>query len=85
MAPVAAVSDVADAINAMAAAFTDDGNSSHGMPQRREAAIEKIENDDGLSVGEQIKAMQVISRDIAIADSYLAIKNDDIHRGYLCA
>src|ERR1700728_4626720 len=75
----AAVLDVASALHKMVSSFVDTNNGDPSTPQRRSMAIWAVEKDQELNSGERIKAMRLFKRDIAAADSYLAINDSTLH------
>lgn len=54
-------------------------------PQRRSAAIEKLEDDEDLSDHEQVEAISIFSCNTHIADSYLTIKKKSIRTSFIQA
>ena len=79
----AAVLDVASALREMASSFVDTDNGDLSTPQRRLMAIRAVEKDQELNSGERIKAMCLFKRDIAAADSYLAINDSTLRAEFI--
>ena len=61
----------------------DTGNGDPSTPQRRSMAIRAVEKDQELSVEERIKVMRLFKRDIAAADSYLAISDSTVRAEFI--
>jgi hypothetical protein len=76
---------VAGAIEALADTFVEPSGDPAMLtsPQRRTAAIAKLEEDADLSDNEQIKAIRLFSRKTFIADSYLAISKKSTRTLYI--
>ena len=75
-----AVQQVADAISSVACSFE---TADFGTPQRRTRAIKAVTSDLSLTKAEQIKAMRLFRKDIASADTYLAIDEPELRTAYL--
>jgi hypothetical protein len=67
----------------MASSFNDVDNGGPSTPQRRSMAIRAIEKDEELNGEERIKAMRLFKRDIAAADSYLAINDSAVRAEFI--
>ena len=67
----------------MASSFNDVDNGGPSTPQRRSMAIRAIEKDEELNGEERIKAMRLFKRDIAAADSYLAINDSTVRAEFI--
>jgi hypothetical protein len=76
-----AMFSVAGAIETLADKFDESGGVA--SPERRRAAIHRLEEDDDLSETEQVAAVRLFSRKTTIADSYLAIKKKSTHTRYI--
>jgi hypothetical protein len=82
----AAVSEVADALRFVATHLaTNDAASSAepSTPQRRTATIRAVTKDANLTRSEQIKLMGLFVKDIAAADSYLAIDDAELRTEFI--
>ena len=76
-----AVKGVQDAISLVASSLCSETESS--TPGRRTRAIKAIEADENLTQQERIKAMRLFRQDIAAADTYLAIDDEELRTEYL--
>ena len=80
----AAVSDVAGALREVAESFNNSANGGLTTPQHRTSAIRAVAKDWELNASERIKAICLFKRDIAAADTYLAIDESDIRAEFIC-
>ena len=83
---LAAVSDVADALCFAATHLTanDAANSAEpSTPQCRTAAIRAVTTDTNLTCAEQIKLMGLFVKNIAAADSYLAVDDAELRTEFI--
>lgn len=75
-----AVADVASAMREVAAAAFDAGASASSTapttPQRLTAAIRIISADDTLTRSQRRKGFQLFRKEMAVADTYLALKDE---------
>jgi hypothetical protein len=78
-----AVQHVADALSSVASSLSGCDNQGFGTPQRRTRAIKAVAADQSLTQGEQIKAMRLFRKDIASADTYLAIDDPELRSAYI--
>ena len=76
-----AMFSVAGAIETLADKFDEPGSVT--SPERRRAAIHRLEEDDDLSETEQVAAIRLFSHRTTIADSYLAIKKKSTRTRYI--
>ncbi|KAF7965578.1 hypothetical protein HWV62_42846 [Athelia sp. TMB] len=75
------VFSLAGAIDLLAQNFAP--NVGPTSPQRRQAAITLLDEDDDLSENEQVRAIHLFSRHTAIADSYTSIKKKAVRTRYI--
>jgi hypothetical protein len=80
-----AVQHVADALSSVASSLCSNEANTFGTPspQRRTRAIKAVTSDLSLTQAEQIKAMRLFRKDIASADTYLAIDKPELRTAYL--
>jgi hypothetical protein len=84
-----AVQHVADALSSVASSLqvspmvSSNDYCDLGTPQRRTRAIRAVTSDLLLTKAEQIKAMRLFKKDIASADTYLAIDDLELCASYL--
>jgi hypothetical protein len=80
-----AVHDVASALQSIASSLqeSEEHGTEFSTPQRRTKAIKAVATDHSLMRDERIKAMRLFRKDIASADAYLAIEDDDMRTCYL--
>ena len=79
-----AVKGVADALSAIAYSLTDSsGTHPSNSPQCRTLAIKKVAADESLSMDERVKAMHLFRKEIATADTYLAIDEQSLRVAYI--
>ncbi|KAF7329852.1 Myb-DNA-bind-3 domain-containing protein [Mycena kentingensis (nom. inval.)] len=75
----------ADAATDMAKALREVAGSMRvkGSPEIRAEAVQLMEEDGDLSDGECVSAMRLFTKEIAVAQTYLASKNKDRRTAYL--
>ncbi|KAG6874441.1 hypothetical protein C0992_007716 [Termitomyces sp. T32_za158] len=84
-----AVNNVADALFRVASAFSQSDEPSTPVsnllqtPIRRRNAIKLISKDINLTTSQQAKAIRLFRHDIAIADSYMDIDNEELRTEYI--
>ena len=71
-----AVSDVAAALRDVASSFTNT-DEAQTTPKRLTSAIRMVEHDDDLSQYERVQVMRLFRKEMAVADSYLAIEDKE--------
>jgi hypothetical protein len=78
---------VADSISAVAEGlvYGDRPGSVMLSPQRKTAAIQAAERDEGLSVPDLVQMTQLFQRKQGAADGYLALTNKEARRQFLRA
>jgi len=82
-----AVSDITSALCEIAKSFAtleQPHDSALSTPQHHTSAIQVVGKDSELDGIEHIKAMHLFKRDIAAADSYLAIEDPIICAEFIC-
>ena len=74
----AVVQDVAKAIREFSASMLTTATIANtpSTPKRRQAAIEVVEQDETFTTPEQMKVWNLFYKDIAAADSYMAITDE---------
>lgn len=80
-----AVHNVADALHSIASSFqvSEEHSTESSTPQRRTRAIKTVAADASLTRDERIKAMCLFRKDIASADTYLAIEDNEMRTAYI--
>jgi len=82
----AAISEVADALHFVAMHLTTNDAASSAEPSTPQCcttAIRAVTTDTNLTCAEQIKLMGLFVKDIAAADSYLAIDDVELHTEFI--
>lgn len=77
-----AVNNVAGAMSQVAATF---GTTAMEIatPTRQQRAVQMVSADKTLSIPIRLRAMKLFTKDIAVCDSYLAIKDADLRNSFL--
>jgi tellurite resistance protein len=77
------VQGVADVLSSIASSLSVSDNQDSSTPQRRTRAIKMVSVDESLSKEECVKAMRLFRKDIASADTYLAIDEKGLWTAYI--
>ena len=77
-----AVGSVADAVRAVADSISGNDGLSN-TPERRTRAVKVIQDDASLSVPEHISGIRLFTKNIAVADSYLALTNTEMRTEFV--